>query len=98
MNREFNVIIERDSEGNYVGSVPALRGCHTQELLSTLQVERPRTEEEFIAILRRIVRESDDKKTLLEKINDVFILQPNFMGVGIDVNALISEFLKGRKK
>ena len=30
MNKEFNVIIERDSEGNYVGSVAALRGCHTQ--------------------------------------------------------------------
>ncbi len=30
MKKEFNVIIERDSEGNYVGSVPALRGCHTQ--------------------------------------------------------------------
>lgn len=28
--REFNVIIERDSEGYYVASVPALRGCHTQ--------------------------------------------------------------------
>ncbi len=28
--REFNVVIERDSEGFYVASVPALRGCHTQ--------------------------------------------------------------------
>jgi len=30
MKRDFNVIIERDSEGFYVASVPALRGCHTQ--------------------------------------------------------------------
>jgi len=30
MSNEFNVIIERDSEGFYVGSVPSLRGCHTQ--------------------------------------------------------------------
>ena len=30
MKREFNVVIERDSEGYYVASVPALRGCHTQ--------------------------------------------------------------------
>lgn len=30
MKREFNVVIERDSEGYYVGSVPELRGCHTQ--------------------------------------------------------------------
>lgn len=30
MARDFNVIIERDSEGFYVASVPSLRGCHTQ--------------------------------------------------------------------
>ncbi len=30
MSREFSVIIERDEEGYYVGSVPALPGCHTQ--------------------------------------------------------------------
>jgi len=30
MIKEFNVIIERDAEGFFVASVPALRGCHTQ--------------------------------------------------------------------
>lgn len=30
MSREFSVIIEQDAPGYYVGSVPALRGCHTQ--------------------------------------------------------------------
>jgi predicted RNase H-like HicB family nuclease len=30
MAREFSVIIERDAQGYYVASVPALRGCHTQ--------------------------------------------------------------------
>lgn len=30
MSHEFNVLIERDSEGYYVASVPALHGCHTQ--------------------------------------------------------------------
>ena len=30
MKREFNVLIERDSDGYYIASVPALRGCHTQ--------------------------------------------------------------------
>ena len=30
MQREFNVIIERDAEGYYVATVPELRGCHTQ--------------------------------------------------------------------
>lgn len=30
MSREFSVVIERDEEGFYVASVPALPGCHTQ--------------------------------------------------------------------
>jgi predicted RNase H-like HicB family nuclease len=28
--REFSIVIERDTEGYYVASVPELRGCHTQ--------------------------------------------------------------------
>jgi predicted RNase H-like HicB family nuclease len=30
VKREFDVLIERDSEGYYVATVRALRGCHTQ--------------------------------------------------------------------
>lgn len=30
MTREFNVVSERDEDGFYVASVPALPGCHTQ--------------------------------------------------------------------
>jgi predicted RNase H-like HicB family nuclease len=40
--RNFTVIIEKDEDGFYVGSVPALKGCHTQgetldELLSNVK-------------------------------------------------------------
>ena len=28
--REYTVIVERDAEGLYVGTVPELRGCHSQ--------------------------------------------------------------------
>jgi predicted RNase H-like HicB family nuclease len=30
MKRELNVLVERDRDGFYVASVPALKGCHTQ--------------------------------------------------------------------
>lgn len=30
MTRQFDVIVERDSDGYFVASVPALPGCHTQ--------------------------------------------------------------------
>lgn len=29
-NRQFTVLIERDEDGYFVGSVPALPGCYTQ--------------------------------------------------------------------
>jgi len=28
--RKFTVLIERDEDGYYVATVPALKGCHTQ--------------------------------------------------------------------
>ncbi len=30
MQYEFNVVIEKDPDGYFVATVPALRGCHTQ--------------------------------------------------------------------
>ena len=30
MAQQFTVVIERDDEGYLVGSVPALKGCHSQ--------------------------------------------------------------------
>jgi len=29
-SRKFTVVIEKDEDGFYVATVPALRGCHTQ--------------------------------------------------------------------
>ncbi len=44
--RELNVVIERDSEGYYVGSVPTLQGCHTQA----------RSLDELLARLREVIQ------------------------------------------
>jgi len=30
VKREFTVVIERDEDGFFVGTVPELKGCHTQ--------------------------------------------------------------------
>ncbi|MEW6218935.1 MAG: type II toxin-antitoxin system HicB family antitoxin [Thermodesulfobacteriota bacterium] len=64
MMREFHVIIERDEDGYYVASVPALRGCHTQAksldvlmerireaIALCLEVEQPITNE-FVGVQR----------------------------------------------
>ena len=40
--KEFNVLIERDAEGFFVATVPALRGCHTQAKSLDKLMERVR--------------------------------------------------------
>jgi predicted RNase H-like HicB family nuclease len=40
MDHRFSVVIERDSEGYYVASVPALPGCHTQATSLDQLIER----------------------------------------------------------
>jgi predicted RNase H-like HicB family nuclease len=42
MTQQFDVVVEKDSEGYFVASVPALPGCHTQaksldELMSRIR-------------------------------------------------------------
>ena len=42
MAKQFDVVVERDSQGFYVASVPALAGCHAQarsldELMSRIK-------------------------------------------------------------
>jgi len=40
MTSDFDVVVERDSEGYYVASVPALHGCHTQARSLDVLMER----------------------------------------------------------
>jgi len=40
--KQFDVIIEKDSEGYFVASVPALKGCHTQAKSLDMLMERIR--------------------------------------------------------
>ncbi|PLX28247.1 MAG: HicB family protein [Ignavibacteria bacterium] len=64
MTTEFNVVIEKDADGYFIASVPALRGCHTQAksldvlmkrireaIELCLEVENPVTNE-FIGVQR----------------------------------------------
>ena len=40
MAKEFTVVIERDEDGYLVGSVPSVRGCHTQAMTMDELLER----------------------------------------------------------
>ncbi len=42
MQRQLNVVVERDEDGFYVASVPQLPGCHTQAKSLDAVMERIR--------------------------------------------------------
>ena len=42
MRNEYTVVIEKDENGYYVGSVPTLPGCHTQAASIDQLLERMR--------------------------------------------------------
>lgn len=46
--RELDVIIERDEDGYYVASIPALPGCHTQARSLDEVMERIREAAELV--------------------------------------------------
>jgi predicted RNase H-like HicB family nuclease len=66
MTRQFDVVVEKDSDGFFVASVPTLPGCHTQarsldELMSRireaielcLEVQgAPETSMDFVGVQR----------------------------------------------
>ena len=40
MTRQFDVIVEKDSDGYFVATVPALHGCHSQAKSLDVLMER----------------------------------------------------------
>ena len=42
MSTEYNILIEKDEDGYYVGSVSAFPGCHTQGISIDQLLERMR--------------------------------------------------------
>jgi len=69
MPRNFDVVVEKDEEGYYIASVPALPGCHTQAksldeldrrireaIALCLEVEgAPESNLEFVGIQRVVI-------------------------------------------
>ncbi len=70
------------------------------EMLSILRkiAEQVVTKDDFLEkskeILEHIAEQSYSEEELETKLNKVFMLKPNFFGVGIDLNELIDEIRK----
>ena len=63
MSAEYTIVIEKDEDGYYVGSVPAFPGCHTQAKSIDQLLERLR---EVIAL--RLEVEGQDPPEPLELV------------------------------
>jgi predicted RNase H-like HicB family nuclease len=60
MVRQFDVVVERDSAGYFVATVPALPGCHTQAKSLDKLMERIREAIELCLEVREHEAESLD--------------------------------------
>jgi predicted RNase H-like HicB family nuclease len=60
--RKFTVVIERDEEGYFVATVPALRGCHTQA--KTLDTLMKRVRE----VIKLCIDDGDESNGALELV------------------------------
>ena len=60
--RKFTVLIERDEEGYYIASVPALRGCYTQAKNLDTLMKRVRE------VIELCLEDGDDLKGSLELV------------------------------
>ena len=56
MKNEYTILIEKDEDGYYVGSIPALPGCHSQAKSVDQLMERM---EEAIALWLEVEQETD---------------------------------------
>ena len=74
VTKQFKVIIERDEDGFYVATVPALPGCYTQA--KTLEVLQTRVREAIQLCLE--VAKTDKQYRLRLKH---FAYEPSFVGM-----------------
>lgn len=71
---QFKVLIERDEDGFFVASVPALPGCHTQA--KTLPELRSRVRD-AIKLCLEVAKEDSEYRRRIKQ----FAYEPSFVGL-----------------
>lgn len=67
----------------------AERKYRVKDLLGTVYIEK-KTDEAILRLLRKIKSETDDQESLAKKANEIIQLQPNFFGLGVNFNKIIT--------
>ncbi|HWQ99942.1 MAG TPA: type II toxin-antitoxin system HicB family antitoxin [Candidatus Methylomirabilis sp.] len=74
--RDYRIIVEQDEEGYFVGTVPALPGCHTQG--KSLEELRKNLRE----VIELCLDVAKDDPEYRKRIED-FAYEPSFVGLDI---------------
>ena len=74
--KQFKVLIERDEDGFFVASVPALPGCHTQAKTLPDLMKRIR---EAIQLCLEVMKTNAKYRTKIQR----FAYEPTFIGMEV---------------
>ena len=74
--KQFKILVERDSDGYFTASVPALPGCHTQAKTLSALHERIR---EAIELCLEVAKEDRDYARNIKSL----AYEPTFVGVDV---------------
>ncbi|MBI2934015.1 MAG: type II toxin-antitoxin system HicB family antitoxin [Chloroflexi bacterium] len=77
MKREFTVVIERDEDGYFVGTVPELKACHTQA--RSLDELMERMKEAALLCLEAEDRPAEGELSLSKILRDTDISREDFL-------------------
>lgn len=92
---EHLIRLERLGEKTYIPD-GSEKPYDVNKLLGTIQVQS-NTEEEVLHILSKFKTESDTPDSFLTKANEIVLLQPNFFGIGMDLNKLLKRLFPKEK-
>lgn len=93
MNNNYHVIIERDSEGFYVGSVPALPGCHTQARSLDELSERIK---QAIALYLQAKRKRFVQKTYQMGVPLIDLTKANAIAAALEDDEILRKMAQGK--
>jgi len=76
----------------------ATRPYELRELLGQIYLAPGPGGVELETLLRKVIREANSESDALNRANKILMLQPNFAGFGLNLNELIGDFWRRRRK
>ncbi len=92
---EYTVLLKYHTKGKYAITCPiSIEDVEIQSILQPILGTSKGNNQDVIQILDKLRDKNESEESLLKKANDIILLQPNFFGIGININELIKRVLK----